>query len=74
MSPQPFFDRALPGFSPAYTRTEMSRIGYDQWRVTHFAGDGPGHISAAEVDVYGPLSWAEALDLLAAIYDCLGTE
>lgn len=69
MGTPPTFERVLPGFSPKYTRTELTRDDVGRWFVTHTAGDGPGFVTRRDVERYGPLSWNEALDVLGAIYD-----
>lgn len=66
------FDRALPGFGPHYARTELNRQPDGRWVITHYAGEAPGFITAADVDRYEDLSWSEAVDVLAAIYDSMG--
>lgn len=63
------FNRALPGFSPAYTRTEVMRQPDSTWKVTHYAGDAVGFVTSADVDTYEGLTWAEAVDVLGAVFD-----
>lgn len=69
MTSVPLFQRALPGFGHPYHRVELVAEPGGRWTVTHYAGMGVGHLTRDDVEVYGPLSWDEAVDVLEA---CLG--